>query len=86
MKDKRCFLCKYAGVHEMGTAENVLYGKKGKFHHINLCYNHGVELFKIGQINFTVKYSHHFQGRYGVNEDEEVVNLFTRKSKDVFDF
>lgn len=86
MKDKRCFLCKYSGEQELSTGESVLYGRKGKTFSIKLCYNHGVELFKIGQINFTLKYSHHFQERYGVNEDDDLVNLFTTKSKDAFDF
>jgi hypothetical protein len=86
MKDKRCFLCKYSGAQEVATTETILYGKKGKLHKIKLCYNHGVELFKIGQMNFTLKYSHHFQERFGMTDEEELVNLFTKRAKDIFDF
>ena len=86
MKDNRCFLCKYSGNQELGTFESVLFGKKGKSLAIRLCYTHGVELFKVGQTNFALKYSDNFKERYGVTEDDEIIDLFRKRAKGIFDF
>jgi hypothetical protein len=85
MKDTRCFLCKYSGFDELNTAVNLLYTRRGKALNINLCFTHGLELFKMGQTNFALKYGNHFKGRYGLSEEDDIIEVFTGKDKTYFD-
>lgn len=54
---------------------------------INLCRSHSVELFRSGQIYFFQKYKNIFEGSYGNDADEELIEIFKKgrsKSKSFF--
>ena len=77
MKDKRCFICKYEGKINLETQPNQLFGDKKFSQIISLCYSHSVELFKNGQVNFTVKYKANFtEYAERENEDARVISFF----------
>lgn len=80
MKDKRCFICKYQGKLSVETSTNQIYGERDKCLSILLCYNHSVELFKIGQTNFMMKYKPNFSGFYGMEADKQAMNFFNFRS------
>ncbi len=53
---RKCMICKNLGKHVAAEYEDVIYNPRSEPSFINLCYNHSVELFKTGQINFVSKY------------------------------
>lgn len=58
--DKICPICKFFGRIAWGEYKNTFYmGKHDQSLH--LCYGHSVDLFKIGQKNFMVKYDRAFR-------------------------
>lgn len=63
MEDKMCFTCKHLGKIRLAENTDVIYCK-GRSHnkHIQLCYLHSVEFFKLGQTNFLLKYNAQFAG------------------------
>ena len=73
MKDKRCFICKYQGQTNEETCKNQIFGRNnGKSQTILLCYNHSVQLFKLGQTNFMLIYKPNFSDYYGGFEEDSV--------------
>ncbi|MBA2405277.1 MAG: hypothetical protein H0V66_10940 [Bdellovibrionales bacterium] len=76
MKDKRCFICKYQGKTTVETSSNVIYGNRDKSLTIPLCYTHSIELFKMGQSNFMLKYKPNFTSYHGLEEDQQIISYF----------
>ena len=61
MKDVRCLICMYKGLIVVGTNNDVIYQARGEERQVQLCYTHSVELFKMGQQNFMIKYRENFK-------------------------
>ena len=78
MADSRCFLCKFLGNHSTDTNKSYLYMENDKKVAINLCRSHSIELFKSGQLFFFNKYKHIFEGMYGNEADEELIEIFKK--------
>lgn len=76
MKDKRCFICKYKGHTNTETYVNEIYEPRGRSLIIPLCYNHTIDLFKIGQTNFIVKHRPNFSDYFGFENDELTLRYF----------
>jgi hypothetical protein len=76
MKDKRCFICKYQGKIQLETFQNEIFSPRGKGLTIMLCYGHSIELFKMGQANFMIKYKSDFTNFYGFEDDKLAINYF----------
>ena len=81
MADSRCFLCKFLGNHSTETNKSFLYMENDKKVSINLCRSHSVELFRSGQIYFFQKYKNIFEGSYGNDADEELIEIFKNGRK-----
>ena len=77
MKDKRCFTCKYQGQIKVDTFQNEIFNPRGKSLSILLCYSHSIELFKIGQANYMLKYKADFTHFYGFEDDKLALNFFS---------
>lgn len=76
MNDHRCFICKYKGQTNTDTYGNEIYEPRGRSLTILLCYNHTIDLFKIGQKNFIVKHKPNFSDYFGFENDEHIMRYF----------
>lgn len=77
MKDKDCFICGSQANTQRETFQNKLYSPRGKGLTISLCYNHSIELFKMGQATFMLKYKWNFTNFYGFEEDRPSINYYS---------
>lgn len=84
MKDKRCFICKFqCKMTDNNTHMNYIYSHTGEDIHINLCWAHSVEFFKLGQVSFFHKYKEDFHGQYGSEMDDAILEksgVFKKKN------
>lgn len=71
MKEKICEACHSIGKANAGKWSDVIYHANGDTTILRLCYHHSVELFKIGQTNFLLKYKPYAQ-EYVENDKEYV--------------
>lgn len=77
MNDKMCFTCKHQGKIRLGPHLDIIYHKgRGEHTYIHQCYNHSVELFKMGQRNFLEKYNPHFVGYDFLEKPTNTYNNF----------
>ena len=53
---KKCTACKSLGLSREAYYEDYIYRNGSQSSLINLCYAHSVELFKMGQSSFVLKY------------------------------
>lgn len=60
MHDKICPICKYYGRITWGNHSDNIFRERQALR-IYLCYYHSVDLFKVGQANFLVKYREVFR-------------------------
>lgn len=79
MKMKRCKACQKTGKFNSASHSEYIYSTRSSTIMIKLCYEHSVEFFKTGQINFVNKYGPDFI-------DKDLLKAEPEKKKDYFDF
>jgi hypothetical protein len=76
MKKHRCLVCKYQGNHQFESVHvNTLFKRGGVPVEFHLCYSHSVEFFKSGQCSFFTKHKTKFDGQFGSDEDQKVMDF-----------
>jgi hypothetical protein len=80
MKDERCFICKFKGLTKTETYSSEIYQPRGRSLTIPLCYDHSIDLFKMGQVNFIVKHKPNFTDYFGFENDELIMRYFEIKT------
>jgi len=77
MKDNRCFICKFNQEETLKESDDVIFDNRGNARSVPLCYAHSVELFKSGQNCFVTKYHEIFDGKYGSENDADLIYYFS---------
>jgi hypothetical protein len=76
MKDSKCLVCKFRDSDIPKVRDDLIYDAKGNSILLPLCYSHSVDLFKVGQISFIMKYKKVFSGTFGIEKESDLVNFF----------
>lgn len=79
MSKRRCQACEKIGRHMSAQCSDDIYNTRSSVVSLKLCYAHSVELFKIGQTNFVLKYG------AGIMHGSSV-ELETDTQRNYFDF
>lgn len=81
MKTQHCFVCNCQRENPTKKSLNLIYDARGLCVNISLCYNHSVELFKRGQVNFIAKFEDRFQGQFGFDDNDHFLDQFNETRK-----
>lgn len=78
---EKCLICKFHGKSTPSVSLSTIY-QAGQNNHINLCYSHSVEFFKMGQVKFMLKYrndfkEHGFSDKDSMFQDSGSLGLLT---------